>query len=945
MNPIQQAYRLGQSIWLDYIRRSFITSGELDGLIGMGLTGMTSNPSIFEKAIAGSSDYDADLESMVRSGMAVDLIYDTLTRDDIAMAADALRPVYDSTQGADGFVSLEVNPLLANDTQITVAEGKRLFETLGRPNLMIKVPATREGMPAIETLVGEGINVNVTLIFSLDQYRAAAGAYIKGLEKIASQGGDVSRVASVASFFVSRLDTVVDEILDERGRPDLQGRTAVANAKAAYAEFGRIFSGPAWQSLASRGARVQRPLWASTSTKNPLFPDTMYVDSLIGKDTVNTLPTNTLHAFVDHGKVKPTIDEGLDAATEHLERLADLGIDLGRITGDLLVQGVELFSTSFKSLMSSISAKGEELLEHRVHFTSRLGQYTENVGQTTQALRDQNVMARIWDHDHTVWKQSPEEITNRLGWLASPENMAGVLPKIRDFVGRVREDGYTHSVLLGMGGSSLAPLVFRRTFGVADGYLDLSVLDSTDPAAVAEMDERHDPARTLFVVSTKSGGTVETLSFFKYFYNRVVDVAGADEAGRHFAAITDPGSSLEQLARDHRFRHTFLNDPNIGGRYSALSYFGLVPAALIGVDLDTLLDRAATLACNCEAANCPVQGDNTGGQLGAAMGLLALEGVDKLTIITSPGIATFGTWLEQLLAESTGKEGKGVLPVDGEPVGAPEVYGRDRFFVHIRLANNDTYDLPVQDLMESGYPCVRIDLEDVCDLGGEFFRWEMATAVAGSVLGINPFDQPNVESAKVQARRMLDEFSRSGSLPSPHPSLEDEGIAVYSDLSPGNLEEGINGFLRQWEPGSYVSLQAYIHPTEGSEAALQDLRVRIRDSLKTATTVGFGPRFLHSTGQLHKGDGGKGLFIQITSGDARDLNIPDEPGKNASSVSFGVLKAAQALGDRQALLDAGRRVIRFHITGDVQAGIRRLTEAVGRGGEWVRIGRGDTGTR
>ncbi len=357
MNPIQQAYRLGQSIWLDYIRRSFITSGELDGLIGMGLTGMTSNPSIFEKAIAGSSDYDADLESMVRSGMAVDLIYDTLTRDDIAMAADALRPVYDSTQGADGFVSLEVNPLLANDTQITVAEGKRLFETLGRPNLMIKVPATREGMPAIETLVGEGINVNVTLIFSLDQYRAAAGAYIKGLEKIASQGGDVSRVASVASFFVSRLDTVVDEILDERGRPDLQGRTAVANAKAAYAEFGRIFSGPAWQSLASRGARVQRPLWASTSTKNPLFPDTMYVDSLIGKDTVNTLPNSTLEAFLDHGRPRLTIEDDLDKARQYLDLLQQQKVDLTKICDEIQQEGVDAFRASFKKLIGAVADK------------------------------------------------------------------------------------------------------------------------------------------------------------------------------------------------------------------------------------------------------------------------------------------------------------------------------------------------------------------------------------------------------------------------------------------------------------------------------------------------------------------------------------------------------------------------------------------------------------
>ncbi|UCF30533.1 MAG: bifunctional transaldolase/phosoglucose isomerase [bacterium] len=930
MNNIQKAHKLGQSIWLDYIRRSFITSGELNDLLDKGLTGMTSNPSIFEKAIAGSSDYDADLNRMIRSGMPVEEIYDTLTRDDIAMAGDALRPVFDSTGGSDGFVSLEVNPLLATDTASTIAEGRRLFRALGRPNIMIKVPATVKGIPAIEVLLSEGINVNVTLIFSLDQYRAAAEAYIRGLERIVSAGGDVGGVASVASFFVSRLDTVVDEVLQETGFSEHQGMTAIANAKVAYAEFSRIFSGPRWEKMAAKGARVQRPLWASTSTKNPRYPDTLYVDSLIGKDTVNTLPTNTLHAFLDHGQVKSTIDEGVDAAAGFLDRIAGLGIDLDGITDDLLTRGVDLFSRSFQSLMSSIRAKGEELMEHRVHFDIDPGPYAEAVGEASRGLRERNIMSRIWDHDHTVWKPSPDEITNRLGWLASPENMAGVLPEIQDFAARVREDGYTHALLLGMGGSSLAPLVFGETFPVSDGYLDLSVLDSTDPAAVMEMDGRHDPRRTLFIVSTKSGGTVETLSFFKYFYNRARETVGDREAGRHFAAITDPGSSLERLAREHGFRRTFLNDPNIGGRYSALSYFGLVPAALLGLDLPTLLDRAATMACNCEAANCPVQGDNTGGQLGAAMGRLSLEGVDKLTIVTSPGISTFGTWLEQLVAESTGKEGKGILPVDGEPVGQPDVYGGDRFFVTLRLPGDEADVAAVQSLADSGRPFVRIDLKDAYDLGGEFFRWEMATAVAGSIMGINPFDQPNVESAKVQARRMLDEFVESGSLPSPPPTLEEDGILVYSDLNPANLDEAVNGFLDQAEPGSYVALQAYVHPSNGNGAALADLRVRIRDALKVATTSGFGPRFLHSTGQLHKGDGGKGLFIQITTEDALDLPIPDVPGEEKSSVSFGVLKAAQAMGDRRALLDAGRRVARFHITGDARAGIRRLAETVKR---------------
>jgi len=916
MTELHDLIDLGQSIWFDYIRRSFITSGELQALIDQGVRGVTSNPTIFEKAIAGSTDYDTDLRRLVGDGKSVEEIYEALALDDIAQAADLMRPVYDQTDGADGYVSLEVSPTLANDTGGTVADARRLFAALGRPNVMIKVPATPAGIPAIETLIGEGINVNVTLIFSLDHYQAVAEAYIAGLEKLVAAGGDPARVASVASFFVSRVDTAVDRALDEIGEGDFQGKVAIANAKVAYAHFREAFGGPRWEKLATQGARVQRPLWASTGTKNPHYPDTLYVDSLIGPHTVNTVPPATLRAFLDHGAVAATLETGVEEARSDLARLAELGVDLEAITQKLQDDGVASFAKSFESLMASIAEKRDRLLAEWELQSVSLGSYQGVVDAVLDEVVEDHIVARIWAHDHTVWKPEPTEITNRLGWLHTAEVMIEDYARLEGFVHEVCAAGYTQALLLGMGGSSLAPEVFRKTFGVAPGYLDLTVLDSTDPGAVLAYTEELDLARTLFIVSTKSGGTVETLSFFKYFYNRVADIVGADGAGEHFVAITDPGSKLADLAERYNFRATFLNDTNIGGRYSALSYFGLVPAALVGVDVPRLLDDAMSMACATES--CVAARDNPGAVLGVILGELAKAGRDKVTFVTSPEIASFGDWVEQLIAESTGKEGKGILPVVGEPVGSPAVYGDDRLFVYLRLEENGGYDSPIQALEDAGHPVVRLRLRNVYDLGGQFFLWEMATAVASHRLGINPFDQPNVEAAKVLARKMVAEYAEKGSLPA------GEAASLTGDALTEFLAQAESGDPSTGSGRSYIAIQAYVQPTEETGAALQALRTQLRDRLKLATTLGYGPRFLHSTGQLHKGDAGNGLFIQFTSDAVEDVPIPDEAGSPDSSMSFGVLKTAQALGDAQALLDAGRRVIRFDLGRDVAGGIRQL---------------------
>jgi transaldolase/glucose-6-phosphate isomerase len=920
MTKLNALLSLGQSVWYDNIRRALLDSGELQVLVEAGVRGVTSNPSIFEKAIAGSKDYDSALHDLVDQGKSVEEIYEALVLEDIQRTADLLLPIYKQSNGLDGYVSLEVSPTLAHDTQGTVAEARRLYTALERPNVMIKVPSTQAGIPAIKTLIGEGINVNVTLIFDLKNYDAVVEAYISGLEDLVDTGGDASRVASVASFFISRVDSAVDRELEQIGETDLQGTIAVANAKMAYARFGELFNGERWERLTEMGARVQRPLWASTSTKNPLYPDTLYVDSLIGQDTVNTVPPVTLQAFRERGTPESTLEEDLKGAQTKLTRLTQLGIDIDAITTKLQEDGVAAFAKSFETLLNSIAEKRELLLAGWEHQTANLGDYENLVESALGELVDAQILSRIWRHDHTVWKSDPGEITNRLGWLHIAEVMADQLYRLENLVQGVKGDGYTNAVLLGMGGSSLAPEVFRKTFGVADGYLDLEVLDSTDPAAIIEKMERLDLDRTLFIVATKSGGTVETLSFFNYFYNQVCGQTGEYEAGDHFIAITDPGSRLAKLAERYSFRATFLNDPNIGGRYSALSYFGLVPAALLGVDVGLLLDRAMAQACGNEA--CIAAPDNPGAWLGAIIGELAKAGRDKLTLVPSPQIESFGDWLEQLIAESTGKEGRGILPVVGEPLGAPGVYGADRLFVFMQVEGDALDEGMITALEGAGHPIVRLKLHDRYDLGGQFFLWEMATAVAGQRLGINPFDQPNVEAAKVLARQMVSEFMDSGELPeSGTAPLNNEAIKSF-------LKHARQGDPKSGKGRSYIALHAYVEPNPKTDTALLRLRTKLRDSTRLATTLGYGPRFLHSTGQLHKGDAGNGLFIQITSNGAYDLDIPDEAGSEESSISFGVLKSAQALGDLHALLDEERSVIRFQLDGDVHQGLEKLEQAV-----------------
>ncbi len=946
MNPLRKLEDYGQSLWLDNIRRHLLRAGTLQQLIREdGLKGVTSNPSIFKKAIAGSTDYDAALEELARErGVSPQRAYERLAVEDIQEAASILVPVHEATGRRDGFVSLEVSPDLAHDTQATCHEARRLWKAVGRDNVMIKVPATPEGIPAIETLIGEGININVTLLFSVAVYEQVVEAYLRGLEKLAAAGRSLDRVASVASFFVSRVDTAVDALIDQRaeaaGSEDerrallaLRGRAAISNAKVAYHRSSELFSGPRWQGLARRGARAQRVLWASTSTKDPAYSDVRYMEELIGTGTVTTVPPATMDAFRDHGRVRPSLEERLGEARDVLAELERLGISLPEVTDRLLEDGVRLFADAFRDLLAALR---ERLAGGRtpgpVLRASLPPSLQDAVDATMAEWRDDQRQRRLWARDTSLWTGQDE---NRwLDWLGITEDQLGHLGRFAALSAEVHSEGFTHAVLLGMGGSSLCPDVLATTFGRQEGFPELLVLDSTDPSQVRAVESRVDLGRTLFIVSSKSGSTLEPNILKDYFLARVAATVGGARAASRFVAVTDPGSSLEELARREGFRRVYHGVPGIGGRYSALSDFGMVPAAVMGLDVEDFLERAEHMVQACAA--CVPPDDNPGVALGVVLGELGRAGRDKVTLVVSPGIAELGAWLEQLLAESTGKEGRGLIPVDGETLGTPGVYGEDRLFVYLRLetAPDHAQDEAVAALEGAGQPVVRIAVAEAEDLGREFFRWEVATAVAGAVIGINAFNQPDVEASKVAARKLTDAYEKEGALPSEAPLAEGRGLTLFADEAHAaallaatggdrTLEALLRAHLRDGvHAGDYVAILAYLERNRAHTASIQGFRLAVRDATRCATCLGFGPRFLHSTGQAYKGGPNTGVFLQLTCDERDDLPVPGR------GYTFGVVKAAQAIGDLQVLAERHRRALRIHLGGDVEAGLDTLGAAV-----------------
>ncbi|MHB8485608.1 MAG: bifunctional transaldolase/phosoglucose isomerase [Candidatus Acidiferrales bacterium] len=945
-NPLKELTKFGQAVWLDYIRRNLLTSGELQRLIDEDdLRGMTSNPSIFEKAITGSTDYTDFLKSLEsRPELDAKARYELLAIRDIQDAADILRPVYDKTKRADGYVSLEVSPMLARDTKGTIDEARRLWKMVARENVMIKVPGTSEGLPAIQQLLSEGININITLLFAQETYEKVALSYLAALETYAKNGGDLSKMGSVASFFVSRIDTLVDKQLDARLKTEtdagkrallqsLLGKVAIANAKMAYERYQHIFQGPRWAALAAKGAHTQRVLWASTSTKNPNYRDVMYIEELIGQDTVNTIPPATLDEFRDHGRVRASLVENVDAARETMQNLAKVGISMREVTDQLVDDGVKLFEDAFKKLLAAVeqtmtTSPKSKMAMQTYSLPDGLGQA---VKQTIDEWTSSGKIRRLWAHDATLWTGADE--AKWLGWLGVTEDQIAHANQLTDVAKDVQAEGFTHAVLLGMGGSSLCPEVLSKTFGKTPGFPELHVLDSTDPAQIKAIESQIDIKKTLFIVSSKSGTTLEPNIFKQYFFERAKQASGAERAGKQFIAITDPGSKLQTVAEGDKFRHIFYGVPSIGGRYSALSDFGLVPGAVMGVDVKKFLDRTEEMVQAC-ASSVPAN-ENPGAVLGTILGVLAKNGRDKVTLITSPGIHDLGAWLEQLLAESTGKQGKGLIPVDREEIGAPEVYGNDRVFAYVRLdsAHDAQQDAKVAVLEKAGQPVVRISLRDTYDLGQSFFRWEIATAVAGAIIGINAFNQPDVEASKIATKTLTEQYEKTGSLPPEQPFFEEKGIKLFTDDknaaalnqivgSAKSLAAYLRAHLGRLKAGDYFATLAFIPMNDEHEKTLQAMRHALRDKKRVATCLGFGPRFLHSTGQAYKGGPNTGVFLQITCDDAADIPVPGQ------KYTFGIVKAAQARGDFAVLAERNRRALRIHLGSDVRAGLAAIDAAV-----------------
>jgi transaldolase/glucose-6-phosphate isomerase len=882
MNPIPTLTSLGQSLWYDNIQRKLLENGELKAMIERGdIRGVTSNPTIFNNAIAKSTDYDSALVPLAWAGWDAEKIFWQLAIEDIKDACDAFLPLYEETNGGDGYVSIEVSPYLANDTEATAAQAQQLWTRVARPNLMVKIPATEACIPAIRRSIAAGININITLIFSLVRYADVMMAYLDGLEDRLAAGHPVDNIASVASFFVSRVDTKVDPKLPE-GAP-LRGKAAIANAKLAYEAFSAIFTTRRWEALKLRGARVQRPLWASTSTKNPAYPDTIYVDNLIGSETVNTVPPATLDAFRDHGVPEITLTRDLDQARATFAQLETLGISMEVVTHELEVEGVKSFSDAFTQLIATID-------ERRKAAAASLGPLAGSVSKRVSQLEADSVSARLWEHDPALWTSDPAgqaEVKNRLGWLDSPEKARALIPAYRAFADEIHKEGIDRALVLGMGGSSLIAEVLSSLLAAAkiDAPLSLAILDSTDPAQVAEAAKNYPPDKSLYIAASKSGGTAEMMAAFNLFW----EISKGD--GSRFIAITDPNTSLETLARERGFRRIFSSDESVGGRFSALTDFGMVPAALLGMDISRFLDRADWMKRQCGKQISAAR--NPGMALGAAMAESALAGRDKLAVLADAPLSALAGWIEQVVAESSGKHGKGILPVVLEPLGAPEVYGDDRLFVYLRqngeLANG------IDALRRAGFPVIEYPITNYYDAAAEFYRWEIAISTACHILGINAFDQPDVQDNKLRTNARIADFQKTG-------KLAEVDLVNVNDAKPA-LEK----FLAQARAGNYVAINAYLPRNGKMTETLQLMRVAIREKTHCAVTAGFGPRFQHSTGQFHKGGPNTGLFIQIVADAETDLQIPTQ------GLSFGTLIRAQALGDYEALIAAGRRVLRVKL--------------------------------
>lgn len=928
-------------LWLHDFSRALL---EAQPLTALPASSFATHLGRLERAIGEGDSYDSALEQCALADPH--LCFESLLIEDVRRAADALLPRF-APEWASGVVSVDLSPLRAESPAERLEAARQLFRAIDRPNVLIKMPAQADLLTVPEQLLYEGVNIHFTHVYHIDGYERAAECYMRALERRALENLALNGVFSVISFHVGAIDATVDRQLQNNIRAaqarselarvsanaELLGKIGVANANNVYRRSRDLFNSERFARLRARGALPQRLLWTEIAPISPLQAPMHYVDCLNHAEALLLLEPTLLEHLANHDQDAMQRTLALREAPDILARLAAVGIELDLIARQLLGDAEEMYSEAFAKLIARVDGKRKLLSSGFMRRqTLVLGQYQKPVETELARLRAQKSITRTWACDASLWTDSPQvaaQIENRLGWLRLPTDGRIDREVLRAARDESRRAGWRHLVMLGMGGANITAETLYAIFGQQEGFPALITLDSTDPTAIRDVEAQIDLARTCFIVASKSGSTLETLAMLYYFYDKV-------QNGDQFIAITDPETRLAEEAQRLGFRAIYYNPTDMAGRYAALSYFGMLPIAMLGLDFERLLDRAAEMALACGAN---VMGNNHPGLwLGTVLGVLARRGLDKLTLLSSPEIAAFGAWVEQLIAESSGKEDKGIIPISGGTVGLPHDYDDDRLFVYLRLETSaQNPDQAVKMLQEAGHPLVRLDLRDVYDIGAEFFRWQFAAATVGMVLGINPFDEPAVEESKQNTQRLLDAYVEHSALPQSPPAYSEDDVSLFADettaallhalrqqqaLESSPLSGMLAAFLRLARSGDYIGLLAYLPPRPEYIAQLETLRRQLRHVLRRAVTLGFGPRYLHSTGQLHKAGCDKGVFLQLTVDDPEALPIPNLP------YSFSVLKQAQAEGDYEALQSRGRRIVRLHLGADPMRGLAKLEAAI-----------------
>ncbi len=947
-NPLWELRGSGQGVWLRGLRRLF---GQADFLAGLpasyGVSGVETDLVLLAGAVARGPEYRDSLASWAHSEPAARPV-EALLAEEAAIVARLLAPLYEETEGRDGYVSVDIDPSLAHDAEAMSTAIRRLRAAIDEPNVIPRLPPTESGCAVFEALTADGRSVQVGPVFSLAAVERVTSAFIRGARRLPERAAPPGRLASVISLGLASLDEAVDEVVqaliraaggDTSGAESLLGSAATAIAKVACRRQRDLLANGLPVHLLPSGPGSLRLMWSDLATADPRRRRLRYVERLIGPDTVAVMPLGLLRDFAGAGLVEPTLGRRVDEAEEIIGEVEDLGIDLGAIGATLEAQHVDRLTLHYEELDNVIRAAIEAVGADEARAGERAAAGApwsaaepEIAGTLVDAEHiDGRLPSRLWQKDTSLWSDDPatrELIGNRLGWLDLIESTPLMIRSVRGFVEQIEEGDVDDVIVLGMGGSSLCAEVCRQVFAVDN----VRIVDSTIPAHVAAVAAAVDPARTLVVVASKSGTTIEVQALLDFFYARAAPML--DRPGRRFVAITDPGTPLEQAAHERGFRRLWHAPTDVGGRFSAFSVFGILPMELMGIDSVAIHDSARRMAASCAAGTDPTV--NPGTRLGVALFNAHESGRDKLTFSFSPALAAFGLWVEQLVAESTGKEGLGLVPIIEEPRGEADQYGDDRVFVALELAGAEVAGQGewLDDLRAEGHPVMRFVLDDLHQIGAEFVRWQIAVATAGSLMGINPFDQPDVQASKDRTTAILAAYPTGTPMSDRAPVAMGTGWAVFADLERDvelaerqvgdGLDRWMSAHLGRAQVPDYVALQAFVAREPRTRKAFQEIRRLLRERRGVASTLGWGPAFLHSTGQLHKGGPDHGIFLQITADDTEDIEVP------GAGYSFGRLARAQSLGDLAALEERGRRVLRVHLSA-AASGAELLLEAVDRG--------------